>query len=138
MSVHPFAVETRLAVIEQRDPELVLVHYRPGAVLDGAGIAEVLAACNELSRTGPFGMVYTVPPDVQVNMRVLQNDYFKEAPALTLRIRAMAVVSSTELFHQLTDIYFSYHPQRFRAENFSTEQEALDWLAHQAEDRPVA
>ncbi|HEX2616957.1 MAG TPA: hypothetical protein VHL57_05395, partial [Flavobacteriales bacterium] len=126
-TTYPAITETALAVIERPAIDLVIIRYRPGAVLDEVGIGDVISTCGDLPGLGVFSMVTVMPVDAEVSMRVLQRDYFTQLLGEG-RIRALAVVSPNDLFFQLGTVYFDHHPQPFRIGHFRSEPEGVAWL----------
>lgn len=124
--------ETRLAVIERPQPDLLLVRYREGITFSSEGIAEVIAACEQLTDGAPFGLVSILPGSGDMSLDAMQQEHSTEG--FGRQVRAHAIVPSDNLFKRLSEIHYDYHPQQHDVRMFATEGEAVEWVRAMLEE----
>lgn len=118
--------ETKLALVDKNARDLIVVSFRARAVFDDEGLAECLAACDELTSISCV-QLWEIPEDADFCPSFVRRDHFASMP-LGAVPSALAVVSSNGFLNRLLAIYFAYHPQGFPVAYFHERQLALDWL----------
>ena len=136
MTIEPNYLETRLAVVEQHAPDLVIIRYHEHVSFDVEGIAEVIAACERLTGDKDFGMVTVLPEEGEMDLDAMQQEHSTEG--MNARMRAHALVASEGLFRKLAEIHYNYHPQQHQVRMFGTVKEAVDWVRARLDGRSVA
>lgn len=136
MTIEPSFHETRLAVIERRLPEVLIIRYRKGVAFDPEGIAEVIATCERVAMRPQFGVVTLLPADGRMDLTSMQQDH--STPAFSERVRAHALVTAGGMFDRLSEIHYDYHPQQHEVRMFHDLPTALTWVQARLADRSVA
>lgn len=136
MTIEPSFHETRLAVIERRQPDLLIIRYYEDTTFDSAGIAEVIEACERITGDKDFGMISVLPEHGDMSLEAMQQEHSTEG--MNQRVRAHALVASEGLFKKLATIHYNYHPQEHQVQMFGTLAEALLWVQARLDDRSVA
>jgi hypothetical protein len=131
MTTAPTTVETALAVIHARHPDLFEVRFKPGSVLCSSGIQELIQARARLPVQERAPLVLLVLHEgLRLEMELFNRDQYAGHAVEDLH-RAVAIVARTPVQETLTRLYFTYNPSPVRTELFRTESEALAWLATQ-------
>ncbi|MBL7950233.1 MAG: hypothetical protein JNM62_00820 [Flavobacteriales bacterium] len=136
MTIEPTFHETRLAVIERRRPDVLIIRYHEDAAFDVVGIAEVIATCERITGEKEFGMISALPNDGEINLESMQHEHSTEG--MNQRVRAHALVASEGLLKKLATIHYNYHPQQHQVHIFGTVEEAVEWVQARLDDRSVA
>lgn len=136
MTIEPAFVETRLAIIERSEPDVIVVRYREDIAFDNAGIAEVIAVCERLPLREEFAVITMLPMEGEMSLEAMQVDHSSDG--FGKRVRAHALVVGGELFRRLSEIHYNYHPQQHEVRPFADLDEARIWVREQLGDRSVA
>lgn len=136
MTIEPSSHGTRLALIDQHQPNLLIIRYREDIAFDSAGIAEVIAACERITGAREFGMISVLPESGDMSLDAMQQEHSTEG--MNQRVRAHALVASDSLFKKLATIHYDYHPQEHQVRMFGSLPEALEWVQARLDDRSVA
>lgn len=136
MTIEPSFHETRLAIVERRAADLVIIRYHEGIGFNSDGIAEVIDACERLTANKDFGMVSVLPEEGEMDLGAMQQEHSTEG--INTRVRAHALVASEGLFRKLAEIHYNYHPQQHQVRMFGTVKEAIEWVRARLDGRSVA
>lgn len=121
-----FSYATKLALVGSETQDLLVVSFRPEAVLDQEGMAECLTTCNSIASM-PVRHLWVIPQDAFFCLSLMKQDLFSSSAPAALP-SALAVVSSNRLLNQLLGISFAYHPQKFPVAFFHSHVAAIAWL----------
>lgn len=127
-------IETRIATVERKGPDLLEVRYKPDVKLDLKSMEEVLAERKRLCPEGPRDVMAVFPPDVDFDMSVMTTDHYRDK-GLEKCTRSLAIVANSAVNERFAGLYFAYFPQAFTTKVFSEEGDAMEWLAEQAAAR---
>jgi hypothetical protein len=131
MTTAPTTVETALAVIHARHPDLLEVHFTPEAVLSSSGFQEIIQARTRLpEQKRPPLVLLLLNESLRLEMELFNRDQYAGHAVHDLH-RAVAIVVLTPVQETLTRLYFTYNPSPVPTELFRTEAEARAWLAGQ-------
>jgi hypothetical protein len=130
-------VGIRSAIISKIGEHEVEVRFRPNIVLDGKGIAEVIAERKRICGDVPIGLLLIVPFETELDVAIISSDHQKENQA-TENILGLAVVAGSVVSEALLRLYKAYYPTKFAAEVFTNEQEARTWLQARIADAIAA
>jgi len=121
-------IETRQATLEKTADNVVEVRYKPGQILDPAGLSDVL---NERERlcggNGSQAVLAVIPPDADFQMVLMTTDHYKGRPVVDCT-RFLAISASSVMHERMASLYFAYFPQKFHTAIFSDEAAAREWL----------
>ena len=121
-------IETRQATIERTQDNVLEVRYKPGQILDPAGLSDVLDERERLcAGQGGQAVLAVIPPDADFQMLMMTKDHYKDRPVVD-RTRFLAIAATSVMHERMASLYFAYFPQNFRTGIFTEEAEARDWL----------
>ena len=120
-------VDTQIASVQCVAPDLVEVRFKPGAVLTVAGIAAILAAREELGRSGPHRALIIMSDDMDFDLAMITTDHYKGRPVEKFSL-ALAWVARTDRNAHFARLYFAYFPSPVPSAIFMEEAEARGWL----------
>ena len=126
-------IETRLAHITRTGPVLIETHFKSDVTIDPEGLMDNIIARREMCKGVPHVMLTVIPGEPEMSPAVMRTDLY-HLPEDRAVVKAIALVLEGDLLPRVFQMYFSFFPQTFRTEVFSTEQAARDWLADQAKD----
>ena len=122
-------VDTPLATIQRSGTDLVEVRFKPGCVLNAAGIAAILDARQGVAVEGPLLVLIVFPQDnVDFEMQMITTDHYDQRP-VKQHSRAVAWVTRNAHNERFTQLYFAYYPSPVPSAIFAEEEEARAWLA---------
>jgi hypothetical protein len=127
-TTHSRKIETGLAVLERVSHELVEVRFKPDVRLDQQGLGEVVRAKHTLCEEAPADILLVMPPEVDLDLKVLSMDHREENGGCGGSQR-LAFAAGSSFNEQLARIYFRYHPRTNETAIFQSEEEARGWLA---------
>ncbi|HEY0979073.1 MAG TPA: hypothetical protein VGE21_16500 [Flavobacteriales bacterium] len=136
MTVEPTFHEARLAVVERHRPDILIVRYRDGITFESGGLAELVELCERIAGREQFGVISVLPENGETSLDAMQNEHSTDS--FGKRVRAHAVVVTTEMFRRLAEIHYNYHPQQHEVRQFGTVVDALEWVQVRLGDRSVA
>ena len=130
-------LDTRLATLERISPQLVVIQYKPGVVIDAIGIREIIDVRRARFGQDPYAVIAIVPESADFNMSMLETDHYTEGSENDM-MRVLATVVEDDFHRRMTELYASYHPTDFHYKVFSQLQPAMIWaeemLAEHAAD----
>lgn len=127
-------IETRLATLERKSPDLLEVRFKPDVKLDVPGIEEVIDERRRLCPEGVRDVLAVFPPDVDFDINVMTRDHYA-GTGLERCTRSLALAAGSTANERFASLYFAYFPQEFTTRVFIEEREAQHWLARQAAAR---
>ena len=136
MTIEPSYHETKLALVERRAPDLVIIRYHEGVAFDSDGIAEVIGVCERITGDKDFGMITVLPEQGEISLEAVRQEHSTEG--VNTRVRAHALVASEGLFRKLAEIHYTYHPQQHQVRMFGTVPEAVEWIRARLDGREPA
>ena len=121
-------IETRQATIVQTNDNVLEVRYKPGQILDPAGIGEVMGERERIcEKRGRQAVLAVIPPDADFQMALMTVDHYKGRPVADCT-RFLAIAASSVMHERMASLYFAYFPQVFTTAVFSDEEKARAWL----------
>jgi hypothetical protein len=126
--------ETRSAVVERINPDLVICRYKEGVKVDAAAVRENLEARKRFPGHEPYAVIGIFPESVDFDMSLLERNHYSDI-ALNKVTQLLAIVAHGALFEPVANLYFAYHPTPFTSQVFPTEQEALKWVKERIRQR---
>ncbi len=119
-------IDTRLATLERIGPQLVVIRYKPGAVIDAQGLREIIEVRRVRFGHDHYAVVAIVPESADFNMSMLETDHYKEG-CEDDPMRVLATVVEDAFHRRMAELYVSYHPTEFHYKVFSQLQPAIIW-----------
>ena len=120
-------IETKSAIVERMNPDMVICKYKPGVKVDAAAVRENLEARKRFPGKEPYAVIGIFPEDVDFDMSLLNTDHYKNV-AVNDVTSLLAIVAEGSLFENIAELFFAYHPQSFSTRVFSNIQDALIWV----------
>jgi hypothetical protein len=130
MTLEPREVDTRIATLKRVRPELLEIHYKPGAVFEAEDVAEVQAARRSMMGGRPYATFTIIPEDTDFSMESMRVDHSAADRSMS-QILATAIVVKSSLIERLTHVYFKFFPQLQRVLVTDNEAEARTWMERQ-------
>jgi len=124
--------ETSAAFITRTGPVLIETHFKPDVSISPEGIYENIAVRREMCDGKPHVMLSVISGERDLDPAVMRTDFFN-LPKDRAVVKAIALVLDGVFLPAVAQMYFSYFPQTFRTEVFSSEADARAWLAAEAE-----
>lgn len=121
---------TRIGTLVLLPNGLLEEHFRPGAVMDREGLAELREARRALCPEGSRGVLCIIPHGVFTDARTGEDDHFIGEHTAG-GIKALALVVEDEAVEAVVKVYFAFHPTPFPVKVFSEEMPARHWLTEQ-------
>lgn len=120
-----FSAETRAAVLELLDGQILVIRFRPGMPIDLQGITEVIEQRKSMSAGKRIATITVLPEDLDADVDVFVNDHAEQVKEHTL---AEVCVSANVHHRKLAELYYSNFPQPFATGVFASEKEAISCL----------
>jgi len=127
VAIRPSVITTRLARIQFLPTGQLHARFKPTAVLDAGGFAEVLKAGLALQKHEAGTVLMEFPQNVDFTTSFVREDHHALANA-TAHTTALALVTGNSFLQRLFDLYFAYFPQPFPLQVFTEKTAALAWL----------
>ncbi len=120
-----FSTETRAAVLEMLDGQILVIRFKPGMPMDLQGVTEVIERRKSISAGKRIATITVLPEDLDADVDVFVTDHAEQVKDLTL---AEVCVSANVHHRRLAELYYSNFPQPFATGVFGSEKEAISWL----------
>lgn len=130
MMAPSFERHTAAAHIVRVRPDLVEVRYRSGITLSKEDLSEVQRTRRELMAGQQCGLLIVLPPELDFQLAVMNNDYLAE-DRRTGAVRAVAVVVGSRMFEMLVKLHVEYFAPGFPFHITHDEGAARTWLDEQ-------
>jgi len=129
----PRTLTTRIATVVKVSDHLVEQHMHPGAVMDLAGLTEMVEARRALCPEGGCCVLAMVPHGVFSSPETGDENLFLADRGKTA-LKALAIVAEDEKVEAMTKVYLAFHPTPFPAKVFNDEAPARAWLRQLSEE----
>ena len=106
------------AVLEDVRPDLVIARSKVGSVAEAASFQLSMKARREHFSTMPHGVLVVAPDDVEFRAGLLDQVHYKDQQADAFT-RALAVVSTSQAFIRIIELYYALHPAPFPVKVFA-------------------
>lgn len=126
---HTRLIDTPEATVQRVSEDLLEVRFKPDVRISLEGIGEVVTAKRELAVQGQPDVLVVVPPDVEVDLKVVTADHHMLFGDCGNTGR-LAFVSQSGMNQKLAEIHYKYHPRTKGSAVFMHEEDARDWLAN--------
>lgn len=127
MSNEGSSFSTPLFTIERIRPEVNLIRFRDGIVLNAALVEESMLVRKEVQDTTPFATITVFPPTSSADADLFRNDLYRnEVPEHFSK--AVAMVMEHEKMRAVAERYLTEFPPFFHAKVFDNVDDALVWV----------
>ncbi len=127
MSTWEVVHSTPLFTIERARPELYLVRYREGIVINAALIEESLRVRRELAGYRPYASIAVFPSSALYEPDLYDNDLYEQEDPKHF-VKALAIVNEGGALIPVAERYYAKHPPFFKVKIFDNIPDALVWV----------
>jgi hypothetical protein len=126
---HARMIDTPEATVQRVSEDLLEVRYKPDVRMSLEGIGKVVTAKRELVELGHPDVLVVVPPEIEVDLKVVTADHHLLFGDCRNTGR-LAFVAQSQMNLKLAEIHYKYHPRANGTAVFRYEGEAREWLAN--------
>ena len=118
---------TPLFTLERSGPEVYLIRYAKGIVINGALIEESLRVRRELVGRRPYVSIAVFPETATYAPDLFDTDLYEQGDPEHF-VKALALVSVGGALIPVADHYYAEHPARITVQAFDNVPDALVWM----------
>jgi len=127
-------IDTPAATIERINEDLMVVRFKPTAVLNAKAIADNLEVRKRLA-TIPYAVISILPEEGDFDMSLFDQDHYGHIDPIEI-MRVEAIVARDSTMRSMVQLFFAHYPQQRRAvQVFTHLQDAIIWVDERLAER---